>query len=83
MPSSHGKSESYRYGFNGMEKDDELKGDGNAIDYDKRFYDTRLGRFLSIDPLEKNFHGTHLINLRVTHRFKQLIWMALKSFIIH
>ncbi|MFM9988584.1 RHS repeat-associated core domain-containing protein [Flavobacterium sp.] len=55
VPNRHGSSTAYRYGFNGKEKDDELKGEGNAIDYEKRFYDPRVGRFLSIDPLEKKF----------------------------
>ncbi len=56
VPNRHEASESYRYGFNGKEKDDELKGgEGNGINYDKRFYDPRIGRFLSIDPLEKSF----------------------------
>ncbi len=40
----------YRYGFNGMEKDDEVKGGGNSYDFGARMYDSRLGRFLSIDP---------------------------------
>jgi RHS repeat-associated protein len=40
----------YRYGFNGQEKDDEWKGDGNSIAYEARIYDPRLGRFLSVDP---------------------------------
>jgi RHS repeat-associated protein len=38
-----------------MELDNELKGEGNSIDYEKRFYDPRIGRFLSIDPLEEYF----------------------------
>lgn len=41
----------YRYGFNGMERDDEMKGSGNSYDFGARIYDSRLGRFLSIDPL--------------------------------
>ena len=41
----------YRFGFNGMEKDDEVKGSGNQYDYGFRIYDPRLGRFLSVDPL--------------------------------
>jgi len=40
----------YRYGFNGMEKDDEVKGKGNSYDFGARIYDSRLGRFASIDP---------------------------------
>jgi RHS repeat-associated protein len=45
----------YRYGFNGKEEDDEVKGDGNQQDYGMRIYDTRLGRFLSMDPLSKSY----------------------------
>ncbi|WP_343748981.1 RHS repeat-associated core domain-containing protein [Fluviicola sp.] len=45
----------YRYGFNGMEKDDELKGEGNSYDFGARMYDSRLGRFLSIDPKSSAF----------------------------
>jgi RHS repeat-associated protein len=41
----------YRYGFNGKEEDDEVKGDGNQQDYGMRIYDPRLGRFLSVDPI--------------------------------
>lgn len=40
----------YRYGFNGMEKDDEAKGVGNSYTTEFRQYDPRLGRWLSIDP---------------------------------
>jgi RHS repeat-associated protein len=41
----------YRYGFNGKEGDDEIKGDDNQQDYGMRIYDPRVGRFLSVDPL--------------------------------
>ena len=40
----------YRYGFNGMEKDDNLKGTGNSYDFGARIYDSRLGRWLAVDP---------------------------------
>jgi RHS repeat-associated protein len=46
---------SYRYGFNGKEEDDDVKGDGNQQDYGMRIYDPRLGRFLSVDPLTEKF----------------------------
>ncbi|MFN5649558.1 MAG: RHS repeat-associated core domain-containing protein, partial [Sphingobacteriales bacterium] len=45
----------YRYGFNGKENDNEVKGEGNQQDYGFRVYDTRLGKFLSIDPLKKEY----------------------------
>ncbi|OFY86706.1 MAG: hypothetical protein A3F72_09615 [Bacteroidetes bacterium RIFCSPLOWO2_12_FULL_35_15] len=40
----------YRYGFNGKEKDDEVNGGGNSLDFGARIYDPRLGKFLSLDP---------------------------------
>jgi RHS repeat-associated protein len=42
---------SYRYGFNGKENDNEVKGEGNQQDYGARVYDPRVGRWLSSDPL--------------------------------
>ena len=45
----------YRYGFNGMENDNKVKGEGGQQDYGFRIYDSRLGRFLSVDPLTKSF----------------------------
>jgi len=42
--------EDYRFGFNGMEKDNEAKGQGNHYDFGLRNYDARLGRMFSIDP---------------------------------
>jgi RHS repeat-associated protein len=48
-------SGAYRYGFNSKEKSDEIKGDGNSVDFGARIYDTRLGRWLSTDPLQAKF----------------------------
>lgn len=45
----------YRFGFNGQEKDNELYGEGNAYAFEYRIHDARLGRFLSIDPLFKEY----------------------------
>jgi len=45
----------YRYGFNGQERDDEVKGEGNSINFDFRVHDPRLGRFLSVDPLSAEY----------------------------
>jgi RHS repeat-associated protein len=44
------KHSAYRYAFQAQEKDDEVKGSGNSYDFGARMYDSRLGRFLSIDP---------------------------------
>jgi len=40
----------YKFGFNGMERDNETKGEGNSYDFGARIYDSRLGVFLSVDP---------------------------------
>ena len=45
----------YRYGFNGKENDNEAKGSGNQQDYGFRIYDSRLGKFLSVDPLTREY----------------------------
>lgn len=45
----------YRFGFNGKENDNEVKGEGNQQDYGFRVYDPRLGKFLSVDPLTKKY----------------------------
>ena len=44
-------SSSYRYGFNGKENDNEVKGVGNQQDYGMRIYDPRIVRWLSVDPM--------------------------------
>ncbi len=55
MPGRGYQFGSYRYGFNGKENDGEVKGEGNQQDYGMRIYDPRVGKFLSIDPLIKNY----------------------------
>lgn len=52
MPGRNISFGEYRYGFNGKENDNEVKGiEGGQQDYGMRIYDPRVGRFLSIDPL--------------------------------
>ena len=51
MPGRKFSSSDYKYGFNGMEKDDELKGSGNSYDFGARLYDPRLGRWLAVDAM--------------------------------
>ncbi|OQP63237.1 hypothetical protein A3860_25445 [Niastella vici] len=55
MPGRIFNSGNYRYGFNGKENDNEVKGDGNQQDYGMRIYDPRIGKFLSVDPLTKDY----------------------------
>ena len=43
----------YRYGFNGKENDKDIT--ESTQDYGMRISDNRLGRFLSVDPLTKNY----------------------------
>ena len=48
-------SSTYRYGFNGKENDNEVKGQGNWQDYGNRMYDPRISRFPSIDPITSSY----------------------------
>jgi RHS repeat-associated protein len=47
----------YRYGFNGMENDNEVKGAGNSVDFGERIYDPRLGKWLSLDRFAAKYPG--------------------------
>ncbi|MCD9612138.1 RHS repeat-associated core domain-containing protein, partial [Tenacibaculum maritimum] len=55
VPNRHGQADSYRYGFQGQEKDDEVKGEGNSLNYKFRMHDPRVGRFFAVDPLEPEY----------------------------
>ena len=55
MPGRDFTSNSYRYGYQGQEKDDEIKGNGASLNYEYRMHDPRLGRFLSVDPLSSSY----------------------------
>ena len=49
------ESSSYRFGFNGVEKENDLNGEGNAYAFEYRIHNPRIGRFLSVDPLAKEY----------------------------
>ena len=51
----HYTNPDYRYGINGLEEDDEWKGDGLHQTSSYREYDTRVGRWMSRDPVT-HFH---------------------------
>ncbi len=55
MVGRNGSSEFYRYGFQGQEKDDEVKGPGNSVNYKYRMHDPRIGRFFAVDPLAPKY----------------------------
>ncbi len=44
-----------KWGFQGQEKDDEIKGEGNSVNYTYRMHDPRLGRFFAVDPLSPEY----------------------------
>jgi RHS repeat-associated protein len=50
-------SAKYRYGFNGVEGDPEVKEQGNSYTTTWRQYDSRLGRWLSPDPALRKYPG--------------------------
>jgi len=57
------------YGFNGQEKDDEIKGDGNSYDFGDRMYDPRIAKWLTKDRLEKKYPSispyAYCFNMRI------------------
>jgi RHS repeat-associated protein len=55
VPNRYYVGAKYRYGFQGQEKDDELKGEGNSLNYTFRMHDPRVGRFFARDPLEGKY----------------------------
>jgi RHS repeat-associated protein len=54
MPNRHGGTLG-RHGFQGQEMDDEIKGEGNSVNYTYRMHDPRIGRFFAIDPLSPKY----------------------------
>ena len=52
MPDMSWQSSGYRYGYNGMEMDNDIKGTGNHLSTHFRGLDPRVGRWGSTDPKE-------------------------------
>lgn len=52
-------SASYRYGFGGMEKSNEIKGEGNSYAAEFWEYDPRLARRWNIDPVTKVWESSY------------------------
>ena len=49
----------YRFGYQGSEKDDEVKGNGNSYTTEFRQLDPRLGRWLSVDPVIQPWQSSY------------------------
>jgi RHS repeat-associated protein len=63
MPGRKYNAGEYRFGFNGQEKDDEIAGvTGSHLDFGARIYDSRLGRWLSLDPLMNKYPSLNPYN---------------------
>lgn len=53
MPGRRLDTLKYAFGFQGMERDNEIKGIGNSYTTEFRQYDPRVGRWLSMDPQDQ------------------------------
>jgi RHS repeat-associated protein len=61
MPGRNANTGAYRYGFNGMEKDDEVH-NGAGLSYTTEFrqYDPRFGRWMSKDPVTQPWESPYV-----------------------
>jgi RHS repeat-associated protein len=68
----------YRYGFNGQQKDNEIAGVGNYLDFGMRMYDSRLAHFPTPDPLRHQFpsQSPYLFAFNSPIRYKDLEGMS-------
>jgi RHS repeat-associated protein len=55
LPNRHESTSEYRYSYMGQEHDDEIKGEGNSINFKYRMYDSRINRFFAVDPLAPKY----------------------------
>ena len=59
VPNRHESTDNYRYGFQGQEKDDEIKGEGNSYHAEFWQYDSRIGRRWNPDPIVKTHESPY------------------------
>jgi RHS repeat-associated protein len=62
----------YRYGFNGKENDKDISEGGQ--DYGMRIYDSRLGKFLSVDPITKSYVNPIPVCFKYTNTSNRFRW---------
>ncbi len=55
LPNRHANTSDYRYGFQGQEMDNEIKGEGNSVNFNARMYDPRIARWKSRDRYEAKY----------------------------
>jgi RHS repeat-associated protein len=55
MPGRSYHDENTSIGYQGKLKDNDIKSNGNSYDFGARLLDPRVGRWLSVDPMEENF----------------------------
>ena len=53
--STYNPSSNYRYGFQNQETETEITNSPSHLDFGARIYDSRLGRWLSLDPLQAKY----------------------------
>lgn len=74
---------SYRYEFYGMEKNNEVKGEGNSYTTQFRQYDPRLGRWLSVDEMFRaypsNSDYSYSVNNPIFYIDKNGVYIARQS----
>ena len=59
QPGRHGNTTNYKYGYQGSELENEIKGEGNSYTTHYRLLDPRLNRWLSIDPKRTAFESPY------------------------
>jgi len=72
-----------RYGFQGQEMDDEVKGEGNSVNYKYRMHDPRIGRFFAVDPLASKYPHNSPYAFSENRVLDAIELEGLEAFLIH
>ncbi len=83
IPNRHDETGNYRYGFQGQEQDDEVKGEGNSLNYTFRMHDPRVGRFFAVDPLFKDYPYNSTYAFSENRVMDAIELEGLEAFFIH
>jgi len=83
LPNRHEAGNEYRYGFQGQEKDDEIKGEGNSIKYKYRMHYPRVERFFAVDPLIAKYPHNGPYNFSENRVNDAIELEGLEAFFIH